>query len=575
MTRLGAILIGCIAFAASVLAHEGHDDGAKPAAPTAEIPRLESTGADLELVATAAGHKLTIYLDRLATNEPVDGAEIEVSGDGIAPVTARRISEGTYEIDAAWVDEPGTKALIFTVTVAGTTDLLNGTLEVHAAAPPTGAQPADWSHALASPWVWSIALIAGALGFVFAFAFRPLRLPPDESQAPTISLPRIKLARSDVDRVQKSAGLVLIALLTSGMPLPPPAFAGPGQDHGHEESGPAPAGGNAPRRLPDGNVFVPKPSQRLLRIRTSVATKQSAQTGTELIGTIIPDPSSAGQVQAPMDGQIELAERGISHAGQRVEAGEVLALLAPSIPVADLGTMQQLRAEVEGKLRIAEQKLARLTRVGPGIIAQRDIDDTRAELDALHEQKRVLAPKDIEKIALKAPVSGIISVANVRAGQVVTARDTLFEIVDPARLWIEAVRPGGHERDEIVAAHALDAEGHGIKLSYVGRSPALRQQLLSLLFRIEEPHDRLTIGSTVKVVTQGKAALEGVILPDSAVVLGPNGLPQVWTKVSAERFKPTQVRTTPLDGSRILVVAGIDDGSRVVVDGAELINQVR
>ena len=109
MTRLGAIFIGCIAFAASVLAHKGHDDGAKPAAPTAEIPRLESTGADLELVATAAGHKLTIYLDRLATNEPVDGAEIEVSGDGIAPVTARRISEGTYEIDAAWVDEPGTK----------------------------------------------------------------------------------------------------------------------------------------------------------------------------------------------------------------------------------------------------------------------------------------------------------------------------------------------------------------------------------------------------------------------------------------------------------------------------------
>lgn len=575
MTRLGTIFLLCFVFAASAFAHEGHDDGAKPAAPTADIPRLESTGAELELVATVTGHKLTIYLDRLATNEPVDGAEIEVSGDGIAPVTARRIAEGTYEIDAAWVDEPGTKALIFTVTVGGTMDLLNGTLDVHAAAAPSGPVPAEWSHALASPWIWSIALIAGALGFVLAFAFRPLRLPPDESHAPAIPLPRIKLTRGDIDRVQKAAGLVLVAALTSGILLPLPALAGPGHDHGDEASGPAPASGDAPRRLPDGNVFVPKPSQRLLRIRTSVATRGTAQTGTELIGTIIPDPSSAGQVQAPMDGQIELAERGISHAGQRVEAGEVLARLAPSIPVADLGTMQQLRAEVEGKLKIAEQKLARLTRVGPGVIAQRDIDDTRAELDALQEQRRVLAPKDIEKITLKAPVGGIISVANVRAGQVVTARDTLFEIVDPARLWIEAVGGGGHERDEIAAAHALDAGGHSIKLSYVGRAPALRQQLLPLLFRIDESHDKLTIGSTVKVVTQGKAAAEGVILPDSAVVLGPNGLPQVWTKISAERFKPTPVRTTPLDGARILVIAGVEDGSRVVVDGAELINQVR
>ena len=70
-------------------------------------------------------------------------------------------------------------------------------------------------------------------------------------------------------------------------------------------------------------------------------------------------------------------------------------------------------------------------------------------------------------------------------------------------------------------------------------------------------------------------AVEGIVLPDAAVVRGPNGLPRVWVKVSAERFWPVPVRVTPLDGTHVLVLDGLEAGSRIVVDGAELINQVR
>jgi multidrug efflux pump subunit AcrA (membrane-fusion protein) len=311
-----------------------------------------------------------------------------------------------------------------------------------------------------------------------------------------------------------------------------------------------------------------------LLVRTLTATPQAARASRELIGAVVPDPSAFGQVQAPMDGRIEIPERGISHVGQRVEAGEVLAFLSPSIPVADLGTMQQLTAEVVGKLRIAEQKLARLSRIA-GVVAQKDIDDTRAELDALREQQRVLAPKDAERIPLKAPVSGIISVANVRAGQVVTTRETLFEIVDPHRLWIEAIGGATHAALDITAAHATDPDGHSIRLSYLGRAPSLRQQAQPLQFKVEEVHDGLVIGSAVKVYVQQGDPVEGIVLPDAAVVRGPNGLPRVWAKVSAERFWPVPVRVTPLDGTHVLVLDGIEAGSRIVVDGAELINQVR
>ena len=38
---------------------------------------------------------------------------------------------------------------------------------------------------------------------------------------------------------------------------------------------------------------------------------------------------------------------------------------------------------------------------------------------------------------------------------------------------------------------------------------------------------------------------------------------------------PREVKTEPLDASRVLVLAGLAPGRRIVTDGAELIDQIR
>ena len=564
MQRLCTLWLCLLLAVAPAGAHSGHDHGADeaPAHSEGTTPRLESAGTQLELVATPHGDTaLVIYLDRTETNEPVAGAKIEVSGNGIAPAVAEEIAEGTYEVAAPWLGEPGKKPLLFTIESGGNFELLNGVMEIPEPDEAAEAGPDTWIAAVTSPAAWLLALIAAAFGFVAAFAFRPVRLPSGDAEP-----------AGKTDTGKRVAGLLIMGALFAAA-LPDPAAAH--SDHEHEAA-PAPAdSGDTPRRLPGGEVFVPKPTQRLLKIRTVIAKEEEAHAGRELIGTVIADPSSFGQVQAPMDGRIELADRGISHVGQRVQSGEVLALLSPTIPVADLGTMQQLRAEVQGKLKIAEQRLSRLSRIA-SVVAQKDIEDTKAEIEALREQQRVLVPKDVQKIPLEAPVDGIISVANVRAGQVVNARDTLFEIVDPERLWIEAVGATGHATTaDIAAVHATDGENHSIDLSYVGRAPALRQQALPMQFRVEETHEGLVIGSAVKVIVQQGPAMRGVVLPADAVVRGASGLAQVWTKVAPERFERFTVTTVPLDGAHVLVTAGIPENARVVVDGAELINQIR
>ena len=60
-----------------------------------------------------------------------------------------------------------------------------------------------------------------------------------------------------------NARAILVAALFA---LVVPSWAGEGHSHGEAE---APANGNGPQRLPDGSVFLPKPAQHQLSVRTS------------------------------------------------------------------------------------------------------------------------------------------------------------------------------------------------------------------------------------------------------------------------------------------------------------------
>ncbi len=569
MTRTLVLLLALVASVATTLAGPGHDHGDGGAAQaTADIPRIESVTPDVELVATAEGHKLTIYLDLPVSNEPIDGAKIVVEADGKHKAEAKPKGNGVYELEADWVDQPGVKALVFTVTTPTITDLLNGTLDIHGPEVAAKAAPLDFKALLmrVELWVWSA--IAAALGFFLSFAFRPARAPFDDPTAAATD-PASKPAPRIVG---KAAALALTGLVCLVASLDP-AHAGPGHDHG-DGGGAASPGGNVPRRQADGSVFMPKPAQRLLRIRTAATSSTTAPQATELLGTVIADPRASGRVQAPFAGRIEVDDIEIAFVGQRVAKGDVLAALVPTVSSVERGSVGQQLAELDGSIAQAEQKVARLSKL-VGSVPQADIDQARSELKSLRERRTALSPSLFGQEKLRAPVAGIIAAANVRTGQVVDAREVLFEIVDPERLWIEAVGFATIDEKAITGAHAVVAQGQSVLLKFLGRAPELKQQSLPLLFKVEKPTATLSIGRSVPVLVQAKSSTPGIVLPEAAVVRAANGLPQVWEKLGPEKFAAKAVRTAPLDGQRVLVTDGLTNGQRIVVDGAEFINQVR
>ena len=176
---------------------------------------------------------------------------------------------------------------------------------------------------------------------------------------------------------------------------------------------------------------------------------------------------------------------------------------------------------------------------------------------------------------LRAPIDGVVALSRVVAGQVVQAQDVLFQIVDPASLWIEAFDYGDNDPATLEHATAIGGSNVAMNLSFQGWSRTLQQQATVLNFAISDPPPSLRIGQPVTVTAQRGETTSGVIIDRDALVRGGNGETVAWRHVEPEYFEPRPVRTEPFDATHVLVAAGIGDGERIVVRGAELINQIR
>jgi len=547
MKWLFALMLG--ALPVIVFADEGHGGhGApSPALPATFAPRVEAQSESFELVGVLEGEKLTLYLDRFATNQPVTNAAIDIAS-GEFKATAQSTGEGIYTAAAATLTKPGQYPLVFTIRAAEETDLLNGTLGVP---PPPGAgtQPHNWTEWL----VW----IAGALVALAGIAW---------------------LMRRRMARGAQALAVIAVAIVPMLLAIATSSHAHEGHDA--DEKGTAayaPVAGGAsaaPQRLADGGVFMPKSAQRQLGIRTLVVEIRELAQSIELNGRVIADPNAGGRVQSSQPGRIEPGPRGLPTLGQKVNKGEVLAYVKPVANAIELGNQRAQLAEFTAQHALTEKKLKRLEAL-EGSVPQKEIDAARAELTSFAERKAAVGGSLSNREALIAPGSGVVSAASAIAGQVVEAREVLFEIVDPQRLMVEALAYDPIILADVGSASGMLAGGGALPLDFIGGAQQLREQALPLLFRIKPPSPPLAVGQPLKVVAQTKHTIKGVAVPLAALTRNSAGDTVLWVHVGAETFVPRKVRHQLLDGANATVTEGVAAGERMVVQGASVLAQVR
>lgn len=337
------------------------------------------------------------------------------------------------------------------------------------------------------------------------------------------------------------------------------------------------------QRLSDGSLFVPKIVQRQLALRTLLTEQAELPNTIELNGKVLADPNAGGRVQASQPGRLEAGPSGLPSLGQRVTKGQVLAYLRPVMSSLDRGNSQSILADIDSQLSIAERKVQRYEQLSEAL-PKATVEAARFDYEALKKRKVAVEASLSKSEALIAPVSGIISVANAVTGQVFDAKETLFEIIDPNRLMVEALAYDPILTTDIANATATWNSSQAsassnltpsLSLNFVGGGQQMREQAIPLLFRVSGKSTAVAVGQTIKVIIQTKRLTTGFAVPNSSVIKLTGGESVVWVHTEAERFVQRKVVAHSLDGERVSIISGLKDDERVVTIGASLLAQVK
>jgi RND family efflux transporter MFP subunit len=534
-------------------AHEGHShdgDAAKAALAATAYPRTTAQSELYEIVGIVKDKRLTVYIDRFTSNEPVTDARLKVTiGDG-EPIDALPTENGGYVVPISDLPSAGSVEVVFTIDAKAGEDLLVGSLSNPATAT-AASTPSRWIASLPLPMrnPAVLALAAFALGVLFG---------------------RFQLSGRVVPAVATGAAIIVVLVVMIVVV----------SDADPATGNTAPAAqqttlSDAPRRLADGTAFVAKPTQRLLDVRTIPAIAETARPTVNLIGRVIGDPNRSSVIQSIHGGRVIPLESGLPRIGQHVRKGDVLAQVDPYLPLADRTTILEKTGEIEQLIAVAEARVRRLRPLAErGAVPMSQVTDAELELEGLRARREVIRNTRTEPELLRAPTDGVIAAAKVVPGQVVQAQDILFQIIDPKGYWVEALVYGQIDPKSLSDATAI-AAGQSIPLTFRGVSPALQQHASIVHFAIAEPPAGLSVGQPVTVVAKSGAPVSGLVVPRGSVVRSANGEMVVWLHIDAERFEARPVRTTPVDGARLLVAAGLAENERVVIRAADLINQIR
>ena len=370
--------------------------------------------------------------------------------------------------------------------------------------------------------------------------------------------------------------LIVMALFLAGRSV----FANEADALGGQDGQTASAlAGNSPRRLLDGTLYIPKPTQRLLTVRTAVTALSNVQRTVRVVGQVIPDPGTSGQIHATVRGRLEPINGHWPKVGDKVEEDQVLAAVVPVVNPIDRGIILQQVAQIDRSIGIAQDRLRTL-----GDATTREADDARAELANLIRRRdaiaAVLRDRDTLRAPLRAPSTGVIAASFAVAGQIVDEQQKLFEVVDLKRLWVEAYAYDVTGITKVTGANAVGPTGENYHLKFMSRGPQLRKQTIPLFFAVDDPDTNLSVGSLVSVLigmTGGQSGKDesGIVLPRAAVVRDTSNQDIVWIHSQPELFSSVPVRIRPIDGDKVLVSSGLTGKMRVVTDGANLLNEVR
>ena len=260
--------------------------------------------------------------------------------------------------------------------------------------------------------------------------------------------------------------------------------------------------------------------------------------------------------------------------GQSVAKGQVLVRLNNQDNAARLMQAQANLAASQAQANLAKNMLQRKQRLlDQGFISRVEYEqahvDYQAQLENVHAQQAnvTIAQKAEREGTIYSPISGVVTQRQVDAGQTVAAGQTLFEIVDPSQLEIQAKLPS-----DLQAALKV---GQPIEYTIQG-NPAQLTAVLSRISPIADPASRqieffakpnetinsLSIGAFVEGNILASTQVSGQLIPLD-LIQNIKDKPYVWVIRQNKIEKAPLVILEQRYRDNLAVVQGLQNADQI------------
>jgi cobalt-zinc-cadmium efflux system membrane fusion protein len=346
---------------------------------------------------------------------------------------------------------------------------------------------------------------------------------------------------------------------------------------------------------PEGVSFLKEQQWKIKLESQSLRQRQIVQ-HKQLSARVRAKPGHSATVTAPVSGQL-IAPTGqaLSQPGQRVEAGQLLALLKPNFSEAAARVAEADAEFTTAKAALAQteavyertKKLAAEQAKSPRELQEAELAYETAKaryaaasgLLATFKKAGGSSPDTPLLMELRAPIAGVLNSVAAGPGEVVSADQSVFTVLNPEVIWIEARVPEanvaalGAAKDAVVELPGSERRLRSItgtsggKLISLGLEVNSTTRTVPLLYEVTNPDGLFRIGQHVMLHVETANAQDTLAIPDSALV-EEGGWFVAYVQLSGETFEKRELRLGIRDGEWIQVLSGLTEGERVVTRGA-------
>lgn len=347
---------------------------------------------------------------------------------------------------------------------------------------------------------------------------------------------------------------------------------------------------------PEGVSFLKEQQWKILS-KTEPVPKRRLVERLRVAARVRAKPGLSATITAPVSGQLVAASgQTLPLPGQRVEAGQLLALLKPNFSEAAARVVAADAEFTTAKAALTQteaayertKKLAAEQAKSPRELQEAELAYQSAKarysaaagfLATFKQAGGTSSPDAPLMMELRAPIAGVLNSIASGPGEVVAANQLVFTVLNPETVWIEASIPeSGVARLSKAKDATVELPGEPGRFSPITGDS--RGQLLSLglevdtvtrtvplIYETANREGQFRVGQNVTLHVETARVDETVAVPESALVEEGDQL-VAFVQVSGETFEKREIKAGIRDSGFVQVLDGIKEGDRVVTKGA-------